>query len=71
MYALKKIGKVLTSKSVGTGPSSYDKRNLPDRGLTKVEKHWSRSHTHTHTHEASQSVVLLWTSDQHVTETST
>jgi len=23
---LKKIGKVLTSKSVGTGPSSYEKR---------------------------------------------
>ena len=26
MYKLKKIGKVLTSKSVGTGPSSYEKR---------------------------------------------
>ena len=26
MYVLKKIGKVLTSKSVGTGPSSYEKR---------------------------------------------
>jgi len=26
MYELKKIGKVLTSKSVGTGPSSYKKR---------------------------------------------
>jgi len=25
MYELKKIGKVLTSKSVGTGPSSYEK----------------------------------------------
>ena len=36
----KKIGKVLTSKSVGTGPSSYKKNNLPGRGLTKVEKHW-------------------------------
>jgi len=31
---LKKIGKVLTSKSVGTGPSSYKKKNLPGRGLT-------------------------------------
>jgi len=40
MYELKKIGKVLTNKSVGTGPSSYAKRNLPGRGLTKVEKHW-------------------------------
>ena len=25
MYGLKKIGKVFTSKSVGTGPSSYEK----------------------------------------------
>jgi len=37
---LKKIGTVFTSKFVGTGPSSYKKRNLPGRGLTKVEKHW-------------------------------
>ena len=34
-----KNGKVFTSKSVGTGPSSYDKKNLPDRGLTDFEKH--------------------------------
>ena len=40
MYELKKIGKVFTSKFVGTGPSSYEKKNLPGRGLTKVEKHW-------------------------------
>ena len=26
VYELKKIGKVLTSKSFGTGPSSYEKR---------------------------------------------
>jgi len=26
MYELKKDGKVLTSKSLGTGPSSYEKR---------------------------------------------
>ena len=26
MYKLKKIGKVFTSKLVGTGPSSYEKR---------------------------------------------
>jgi len=26
MYELKKIGKVFTSKCVGTGPSSYKKR---------------------------------------------
>jgi len=39
MYELKKIGKVFTSKFVGTGPSSYKKNNLPGCGLTKVEKH--------------------------------
>ena len=36
---LNKIGKVVTSKSVGTGASSYEKNNLPVRGLTQVEKH--------------------------------
>jgi len=43
---LKKIGKVFTSKFVGTGPSSYKKKNLPGRGLTKFEKHcckWNAS----------------------------
>ena len=40
MYELKKNGKVFTSKSAGTGPSSCDKNNLSGRGLTKVEKHW-------------------------------
>ena len=39
---LKKIGKVFTNKFVWTGPSSYEKKNLPARGLTKVEKHWYR-----------------------------
>ena len=39
MHELKKIGKVFTSKFVETGPSSYKKKNLPGRGLTKVEKH--------------------------------
>ena len=43
MYELKKNGKVFTSKSVGTGPSSYEKKNLPGRGLTKVQKHWYRA----------------------------
>jgi len=38
---LKKIGKIFTSKFVGTGPSSYEKKNLQGRGLTKVEKHCS------------------------------
>ena len=36
---LKKIVKLFTSKFVRTGPSSYKKKNLPGRGLTKVEKH--------------------------------
>ena len=44
MYELKKIGKVFTSKFVGTGPSSYKKKNLLGRGLTKVEKHCFRPH---------------------------
>jgi len=34
-----KIGKLFTSKFVGTGPSSYKKKNLQGHGLTKVEKH--------------------------------
>ena len=42
MYELKKkIGKVFTSKFLGPGPSLM-KKNLPGRGLTEVEKHWSR-----------------------------
>jgi len=40
---LQKNGKVFTSKFVGTGPSSYEKRYLPVRGLTKVEKHCSNT----------------------------
>jgi len=42
MYELKKIGKVFTSKFVGTGPSSYKKRIYWAGGLTKVEKHCSK-----------------------------
>jgi len=38
---LKEIGKVFRSKFVGTGPSYYKKKDLPGRGLTKVEKHCS------------------------------
>jgi len=41
---LKKIRKLFTSKFVGTGPSSYKKKKLPGRGLTKVEKHCFSSH---------------------------
>ena len=40
MNLKKKIGKVFTSKFVGTEPSSDEKKNLPGRDLTKVEKHW-------------------------------
>jgi len=39
MYELKKIGNVFTSKFIGTGPSSYEKKNLLGHGLTKFEKH--------------------------------
>jgi len=42
MYELKKNGKVFTSKSVGTGLLSYEKKNLQGRVLTKVEKHCLR-----------------------------
>jgi hypothetical protein len=43
MYELKKNGKVFTSKSVGTGPSSCEKKNLEGRGLTKFEKYWYKA----------------------------
>ena len=39
---LKNTEKIVTSKFVGTGPSFYKEKNLPGRGLTKVEKHWRR-----------------------------
>ena len=38
------------SKFVGTGPSSYEKKNLPCRCLTKVDKHCS----------TAQLAVKLW-----------
>ena len=52
MYELKKIGKVLTSKSVGTGPSSYEKRiyraavsqRLRNTGLVALLSALSRLH---------------------------
>jgi hypothetical protein len=44
MYERKKNGNVFTSKFVGTGPSSYEKKNLPGLGLKKVEKHCLRNH---------------------------
>ena len=49
MYELKKSGKVFTSKSVGTGPSSYENRiywvaisQRLGKTATKVEKHCCR-----------------------------
>jgi hypothetical protein len=39
---LKRIGKVFMSNFVGTGPSSFEKKNLPGRSHTKVEKHCCR-----------------------------
>jgi len=45
MYELKKNGKVFTSKIVGTWPSSYEKKNSPGRGLTKVQKQFRRGYT--------------------------
>jgi len=41
---LQKLKGIFKNKFVGTGPSSYEKKNLPGRGLTKVEKHYSRLH---------------------------
>ena len=46
MYELKKIGKVFTSKFVGTGPPSYEKgiyraavsRRLGNTGLNHIQK---------------------------------
>jgi len=61
MYELKKkIGTVLTSKSVGTGSSSYEKKkNLPGRGLTKVEKHWSSILERSELMSETQSAYIL------------
>jgi len=58
MYELQKIGKAFTSKFVGTGPSSYKKKNLPGRGLTKVEKHYPRQSSLLHI--VIDHLVLMW-----------
>jgi len=39
IYEIKKIGKVFTSKFVGTGPSFYKKRIYRAAVSQKVEKH--------------------------------
>jgi len=36
-----KNGKLFTSKFVGNGTSTFEKKNLLGRVLTKGEKHWS------------------------------
>jgi len=41
MYELKKIGKVFTSKLVGTGPSSYEKTIYLAAVSKTFEKHCS------------------------------
>jgi len=55
MYELKKNGKVFTSKSVGTGPSSYEKRIY--RAVV------SQSLRNTAIHGVD--TALLWESRQH------
>jgi len=39
MYEFKKMERYLRVNPLG--PDSYEKKNLPGRGLTKVEKHCS------------------------------
>ena len=40
---LKKLERYLRVNLLGPGPRLIKKNNLPGRGLTKVEKHWSRA----------------------------
>jgi len=39
MYELKKMERYLRVNLLGPGPCLIKKKNLPGRGLTKVEKH--------------------------------
>jgi len=52
MYELKKNGKVLTSKSVGTGPSSYEKRMyraaVSQRFRNTAVSDWEEQSLHTY-----------------------
>ena len=41
MYELKELERYLRVNLLGPGPRLI-KKNLPDRSLTKVEKHWSK-----------------------------
>jgi len=45
------------SKFVETGPSSYKKKNLPGRDLTKVEKHCSKASYPTSANSVTRSIV--------------
>jgi len=42
MYELKKLERYLRVNLLGSGPRLV-KKNLPGRGLTEVEKHWTYS----------------------------
>ena len=65
MYELEKIGKVFTSKFVGTRPSSNKKKkNLPGRGLTKVEKHCSTHCSHGCQHRGHSDQNPNWTTSK-------
>jgi hypothetical protein len=44
MYELKKMERYLRVNLLGPGPRLI-KNNLPGRGLTKIEKHWTRPMT--------------------------
>ena len=64
MYKLKKIGKVLTSKFVGTGPSSYEIRIYRDAVSQRLrniglEDHW-------YAPDWRMDSVLTWTSRNHI-----
>ena len=59
MHEVKKNGKVLTSKSVGTGPSSYEKR-IYRATVSQRLRNTVLDHAH---NDAPQSVGLLWTSN--------
>jgi len=54
-----KNGKVFTNKYVGTGPFSYEKKNLPGHGLTMVEKHCCRQCDMTFTEIKNKSPAVL------------
>ena len=58
MYELKVTGKALTSKSVRTGPSSYEKK-LPGRGLTKVQQTLRKRLSQPQDHSAAGTIMSM------------